>query len=136
MDIPNCFYRVIIKGLILDDKNKFLLCKEHDGRWDLPGGGLDFGEDPIACLRREIQEEMGLTVTSIAEAPSYVISAEKTHRNFWILNIVYTMTVQHLDIVPTDECTEVSFFNVQEASELQLFANVEKFIKKFSPANH
>jgi 8-oxo-dGTP diphosphatase len=32
------------------------------GRWFLPGGGVDHGEHPTAALRREIEEESGLTV--------------------------------------------------------------------------
>jgi len=36
-NIPNCFYRVSVKALVLDDtKNKFLLLKEDDGMWDFP----------------------------------------------------------------------------------------------------
>src|SRR3954453_14998220 len=32
------------------------------GRWTLPGGGLDHGEDPREALRREVFEETGLHV--------------------------------------------------------------------------
>lgn len=32
------------------------------GRWFLPGGGVDHGESPADAVRREIQEEAGLTV--------------------------------------------------------------------------
>jgi ADP-ribose pyrophosphatase YjhB (NUDIX family) len=35
----------------------------HGGKWHLPGGGLDFQEDPRAGLTREVQEETGLAVT-------------------------------------------------------------------------
>ena len=33
-----------------------------NGEWDIPGGGLQFGESPLECLEREIREEAGLTV--------------------------------------------------------------------------
>ena len=33
--------------------------------WGLPGGGLKAGEDPVAAARREVQEELGITLTRI-----------------------------------------------------------------------
>jgi len=35
----------------------------HGGKWHLPGGGLDFQEDPRAGLVREVEEETGLAIT-------------------------------------------------------------------------
>jgi 8-oxo-dGTP diphosphatase len=32
------------------------------GMWTLPGGGIDFGEDPADGARREVEEETGLRV--------------------------------------------------------------------------
>ena len=34
----------------------------NPGHWTLPGGGIDFGEDPEDAVVREFIEETGLTV--------------------------------------------------------------------------
>jgi 8-oxo-dGTP pyrophosphatase MutT (NUDIX family) len=44
------------------------------GRWTLPGGGVDHGEDPRDALRREIYEETGLTAE-----PGRILDVHATH---------------------------------------------------------
>ncbi len=62
-----CFTRVAAYGLLLRDE-KMLLCRlaktvgMNPGRWTLPGGGIDFGEDPKDAVIREFEEETGLAV--------------------------------------------------------------------------
>ena len=52
-------------GLLISD-DKILLIKKHggpyDGKLDLPGGTIEFGETPADALKRELQEEVGIFV--------------------------------------------------------------------------
>ncbi len=58
----------VSKALILDDNGHILVLRRSHthptlaGHPDLPGGIIDPGEEPGQAIRREIQEETGLTI--------------------------------------------------------------------------
>ena len=51
-------------GLVFNDKNELLMIFRR-GKWDLPKGKLDEGEDIEDCAVREVKEETGLENVSI-----------------------------------------------------------------------
>lgn len=56
--------RLIGQGLLRDHDGRILLCElTYKRDWDLPGGVVDPSESPATCVVREVQEELGLTVT-------------------------------------------------------------------------
>jgi len=136
MILPNCHYRISIKGLILDEtRMKFLVVREDDGVWELPGGGLDHGETPQECLRREIKEEMGLEIAWMAESPSFFLSCEKIkspEHPGWTANVLYEIKVKDLNFTPSDECVEVRFVTPEEALALPALPNVFALAKLFA----
>lgn len=134
--IPNCFYRVSVKALILDDQKRFLLALENNGLWELPGGGLDFGEKPMEGLAREIKEEMGLEVVSINKQPSYFLTSLHINNQKWICNVLYETKVKNLEFKPSNECVELRFFTKEEALKEKLFSNVVQFLSIYNPDNH
>jgi 8-oxo-dGTP pyrophosphatase MutT (NUDIX family)/GNAT superfamily N-acetyltransferase len=54
-------FPVSAKGVLFEDGRVVLLENERR-RWELPGGRLEPGEDPPACLVREVAEELGTGV--------------------------------------------------------------------------
>ena len=54
-------FPVSIKGVLLEASGVVLLENERE-EWELPGGRLEPGEDPKACLVREFAEELGVSV--------------------------------------------------------------------------
>lgn len=61
-------FALSVKALVLDEQGRCLILrrsassKNNAGKWDFPGGKVDSGEAFDIALRREIQEETGLSV--------------------------------------------------------------------------
>ena len=56
-------FPVSVKGVLLEGGGVVLLLNERD-EWELPGGRLERGEDPVACLEREFTEELGTEIVA------------------------------------------------------------------------
>ncbi|MEX0918098.1 MAG: NUDIX hydrolase [Candidatus Paceibacterota bacterium] len=135
--IPECFYRVSVKALVLNEtRDKFLICEEDNGVWELPGGGLDWGATPQEDLPREIQEEMGVVVTRVADNPSYFITVQSLHKKVWTVNVLYEAELESLDFTPSDECVNVAFVDKEDIKHMDVFPTIVKLADMFDPANH
>lgn len=134
--IDECYYRVSVKGIVIDETGRFLLAREDNDMWELLGGGLEHGEDPIAGLRREIQEETGLEVTYVSPAPVYFVTAKRHGHDSYIANLIYEIELKDLDFTPSSECQELRFFTVGEARQVDTFPSVAKFLDIFDVHLH
>ena len=136
MNAPDCYYRVSVKALVLNDKKQFLLFKEHDDIWDLPGGGLEFNEDPTEALKREIAEESGLTLINIAKNPSYFVSSQRDGYSTYLANIIYSAKLYDYNFKPSQECVEIGFFDTNSIKNTKVYSSVTKFAKIYDKSRH
>ena len=128
---PECFYRVSCKALITNEHGHILLAKETNGKWELLGGGLDHHEEPHEGLAREVMEETGLTLHSIASSPSYFVTFQNTTYKFFRANLVFKAKVDSLDFTPSDECTQLAYFAIEDILDRDdVFCNVKKLAQQ------
>lgn len=92
-----CNYRVSAKALVVRD-GLLLLVQEGSSQWDLPGGGIEHGEDIFGGLRREILEETSLEVADIDTRPITIGIGSDPVSGLNYLQVVYLASVRLADI--------------------------------------
>ncbi|HLK26828.1 MAG TPA: (deoxy)nucleoside triphosphate pyrophosphohydrolase [Caulobacteraceae bacterium] len=65
---------LVAAAALIDVDGRVLVCKRPQGKqlaglWEFPGGKVEEGETPEACLIRELREELGINVVQACLAP-------------------------------------------------------------------
>ncbi len=138
-NFPPCFHRVTIKGLIVKDGKIFLLKEspELSGKWELPGGGLDFGEDIYEGLKREIEEEMSVKVKEISKRPMYAwtwrYEGKRNMEWYYSLVLAYKIEIESLDFKPSKEAEEIGWFSKNDLDGVDLCWQTNGLKSVFDP---
>jgi 8-oxo-dGTP diphosphatase len=94
--------------------------------WDLPGGDLEFGEDAIESMTREITEETKLSVTNVR--PFDVESLINQEGNFWI-SIAYYAETDDSNVTMSFEHNAFKWVTVREFLEMNTSKRARRFVE-------
>ena len=95
--------------------------------WDLPGGDLDFGEDPNTAITREIEEETGLNVTDlkIFDVEAHIIKEENIH---WV-TLGYRCVALSTEVVLSEEHNAYKWVTKEEFLSLESGPKLQRFVR-------
>jgi ADP-ribose pyrophosphatase YjhB (NUDIX family) len=101
----------VAAAVLIEKDSQVLLVRRrispHIGKWTLPAGFVDAGEDPIDAAVRECFEETGLTVQILGLME--VISGRE-HPHGADIVLIYTGKIAEGNVVAGDDVSEVALF--------------------------
>ena len=110
-----------VKAVCLTDDGRVLLCRNHRGGWELPGGRPDPGERHEDCVVREVHEETGLDVTvdrRLGVQPLEVLPG--TWLDVVAYKCVLPPSATSVALPASSEHTEVAFLDPSNVPGLEL----------------
>lgn len=116
--MENIRFHITVKAIVIYNQKVLILKKVKPstdglGYWELPGGGLEYGETPHEALIRELKEETDLDIKIIK--PVYTFTAIRPNYQTVGIGFLTIPTNDHVHI--SFEHTEYKFVDTDEIKE-------------------
>ena len=117
-------------GKVLMIRRKF---EPNKGRWSLPGGLLEVGEDPEEAAKREVREELGLEVVTegLLQVANEVIKDEQGRVKYHFILVDYLMRPLGDKITLNEESDEYAWFEPSAIEQLNTTNNTRMIVRKY-----
>jgi 8-oxo-dGTP diphosphatase len=129
----------IVVAVIRNEKGEILLARRNEpkllnahDKWEFVGGGIDFGEDPIQALKREVKEEAGVEIEVIRLLPRVISDVEtfEEGKQTHVIIISYECKIVSGELTPglDNEIAELKFVPLREIPKYNTFRNIQETI--------
>jgi 8-oxo-dGTP diphosphatase len=130
-----------VGAVLVDEQGRLFLARRgpkannERGKWEFPGGTVEFGERFADALVREMREEFGIEIAvgELLDVVDHILPDEQQH---WISPaFLCTLVSGEPTIAEPEKCTEIGWFHVDEVpTELSQVSreNLEHYRAKLS----
>ena len=113
---------------VIKQQNKYLMTqrivRDQEDRdfaplaWNFPGGGLEFGEELEAGLKREIKEELNIEINIITQLPKIFTDIRQGWQGIFVCFLCEMKN--NRDVIKlNEEAIEYGFFTIDEINKLK-----------------
>ncbi len=128
------FRQLVVPAAIIVKDRKMFFQKRRDSRkefdkWEFPGGGVEEGEDLLACLKREVKDETGFNIEPL-ELLSPIMNRVEKKYNYQVFLPVYICKIKSGKLkVAHNEVSDTGWFTIKEALKLKFLPLNQEIIK-------
>lgn len=123
--------RVSIKAIFFKEEKIFML-KDEKGKWEFPGGGIEFGEHPEESLQRELKEELGIDKVQIGDIINvWDFVSKRNDVDHQHIIIVYECKADLSNISISSEHVEHRWITLDEINSSVMNNGYKETINKF-----
>ena len=115
------------KVLLVKRKKEEKFLPEH---FEMPGGKVDFGEDPKESLKREFKEEVGMDIKIKKSYRTFAYESDRGMRH--TVEIVYTVSLQEegeVQITLGDDHTEYIFVGEDKLEQYLISEEMKRSVE-------
>ena len=122
---------LVVGGLIVK-KNKILICQrssdnEHPLKWEFPGGKVKKQEEPQQALKRELNEELKITIEHPIYLCDYMFEyqdlGKKVSLSFFLIN-------EYSGEISNTVHNQLKWIEIKQLSDYDFLEGDHKIIKK------
>jgi len=115
-----------VGAIIINSSHKIFLAKRgrevqnETGKWEFPGGAVEFGETLEHAIKREVMEEFGfeIGIDELLDVVDHLIPAENQH---WVSpTFLCRITNGTPTIREPHKCDEIAWFDLENIPEQNL----------------
>ena len=104
------------------------------GKWSIPGGGVELGEEVRDTARREAKEECGLDIELVGDIPmdamDSMVTDEKGRLQYHYILLQFLAQPKGGILKPTSDVTEARWVPLEEVEKYNLTNSFRAFFKK------
>jgi 8-oxo-dGTP diphosphatase len=119
-------------AIVFNSKDEILMLKRSStdeafpGGWEIPGGGVDYGETPQESLKREVMEECGLSVKilKLLAVHDFYLGEIQVFE----ITFLSKVTDDKYEVKLSSEHTDYKWISFKDTSSLKLNSYMSKVI--------
>ncbi len=132
-------FRIAAMAVLVNDQNKVLIgSSPRDGGFKFPQGGLESNEDPLTGIKRELKEELGVSISDkdilkvISEKVQYLYPPEDPYfiykgQRLSVIKVRYNTSMK---LIPQDdEFEELCWIQPKELKNYDVGFRFEAYLK-------